>query len=92
MAVYESSDQAAGSQVSVDTSTTTILAAKATRRRVIIRNNDASNPVYLNSAAAATTSHFIVKAGESVEIRTRNDIRGIATGAAVTVHVWEEFD
>ena len=91
MASYESSDQAAGSQVSVDTSTTVIKAANQSRRRMLIRNNDATNPVYLNSGTA-TSSHFIVKAGESVEIRTKATVSGIATGAAVTVHVWEEFD
>jgi hypothetical protein len=88
----DTSDQAGGSQVSVLVTTTEVLAARPTRRRAIIRNNDATNPIYLNAGAAATTSHFIVKAGESVEIRTSAAVNGIATGGTVVTHVWDEFD
>lgn len=92
MAQFEASDVMRGSQVSVDTSSTLILDARSTRRRVILRNNDGTNPVYITGDETATTSDFIVKAGESVELRTKDALRGIATGAAVTLHVMEEYD
>lgn len=89
--IYQTSDQAAASQVSVTTSDTAVAPANVARRRIVLRNNDATNPVYI-SHTTATTSHFFLKATESLEIRSQAAIRAIATGGTVVVSVWEEFD
>ena len=93
MAGYDqSSETSVATQVSVLVTTTQLKPARPTRKRMIVRNNDGSNPIYINGEADATTSHFIVKAGESIELDTQGVVNAIATGATVVVHIWEEFN
>lgn len=72
---------------------TQVVAAKADRKLLLIQNNDAANPVYLNFAgAAATTSGVKLIAGGSYQMDSSiggQEVRGIATGAPVTLVVVE---
>lgn len=72
---------------------TQVVAAKSDRKFLLIQNNDAANPVYLNFAgAAATTAGVKLVAGGSYQMDSSigdQEIRGIATGAPVTLVVVE---
>lgn len=87
----DTSHQAGSSQVPVLITDTAVASANELRRRLIVRNNDSTNPIYI-APVTATTSHFLVKAGESIEIHYRGAVRAISTGGTVVVSVWEEYD
>lgn len=83
---------AVATQVVVPVGSTAIVAANANRRSVLIKNRDATNGVVLNAGAAAVVAtHFLLPAGASIKIESRQAINGIRANAAdVTVDVWEE--
>lgn len=78
--------------VSIGTSATTVVAAGRQRQSVLIQNAHASQVLYVDTASDLTTSTGIkVAAGESVRLKTRKKVYGIASGASTDVRYLEEF-
>lgn len=87
----ESSETAYGT-VAVGASAVIVKAARMRRESILVQNVHASQVLYLGSDASVTTSNGLkVVAGESVRVRTKGDIYGIASGAATDVRYFEEF-
>lgn len=85
------SGSAAYGNVSIGASAALVVAARQTRESVVIKNNHASQILYLGSNTSVTTSNGLpLIAGESVRLKAKQAIYGIASGASTDVRYFEE--
>jgi hypothetical protein len=87
----DSSESAYGT-VSIGAAASVVKAARFRRESILIQNVHASQTLYIGSdSSVLTTTGLKIAAGESVRVRTKGDVYGIASGAATDVRYFEEF-
>jgi hypothetical protein len=86
------SSESGYNNVAIGAAAAIIKGAYFRRESIVIKNNHASQILYLGSNASVTTSNGLpLLAGESIRLKTKSDVYGIASGAATDVRYFEEF-
>ena len=83
-------NQATG-QVATSTAAATFVVARPTRESVLLRNLDTTISVYVGVATVTSANGMLLKAGESIEVKTTALIQVIAASGTPTVAYYDTY-
>jgi beta-N-acetylglucosaminidase len=87
-----SSSESAYGNVSIGATAALIKGQRGRRESIWIKNNHASQILYLGSDSSVTTSNgYSLAAGQSIELKTKGNVYGIASGAGTDVRYFEAY-
>lgn len=78
-------------QQTLSTSAALVSGGSSSRGTVLVRNLDASISIYVGSAGVTSSTGMLIKAGESITIRTSGALYAVAASGTPAVAVLEEF-